>query len=164
MALAERRWPVFPVLLVGVALLVVCSEVAHWRLRDHGVRVTVTIVESSCEPGRARCAPHYRVRRPDGSELGRPLSPPAGARHAPGDWVEVLEDPDGVLAPQRVSDIRDDAGRRPPWWRWRWSPPCPKSPVVGVCSPSARGGGDQGVTSCAYCARCGRATSAASRG
>ncbi|SHF37897.1 hypothetical protein SAMN05444320_103414 [Streptoalloteichus hindustanus] len=112
MAMAERRWPVLPVLLAGVALLVVCPEVAHARLRDHGARVTVTVVESSCEPGRAKCAPHYRVRRPDGSELPRPLSPPGGARHAPGDRVEVVEDPGGVLAPRRVSDLTDDAGER----------------------------------------------------
>jgi hypothetical protein len=105
--LARHIWPLFPTVLATWFCMAMVGLSSFWYLADHGTRITTTVVSTDCrhaKGGGLACT--ARLRRPDGSLIGDSVA--VDDRPAPGDRVELVEDPAGLLAP-KLGDHVDPA-------------------------------------------------------
>jgi hypothetical protein len=105
--LTRRVWPLFPTVLATWFCMAMVGLSSLWYLADYGTRITSTVVSTSCQHTKGSgLACTARLRGPDGSLIGDPVA--VDDRPDPGDHVDVVEDPAGLLAP-RLGDHVDPA-------------------------------------------------------
>jgi len=104
--LSGRRWPLFPALLITCLYIASAAETSGGYLAAHGARYTATAVSAECHRVKYSTECTARLRRPDGTTLAGAV--PVAHRMQPGDTVDLVEDPLGVVAPHPADELDPD--------------------------------------------------------
>jgi len=98
-----RVWPLFPVFLTACLYMVAAGMTAAGYVAGHGTRYSATAISSECHRVKGGTACTARLHRPDGTLLDDAL--PVEERMHPGQQVEVIEDPSGIVAPHTAESL-----------------------------------------------------------
>jgi hypothetical protein len=102
-----RKWPLFPAFLLTCLYIVAAAFTCVGYVAAHGTRYTATAVSAECHRVKGGSACTARLRRPDGTAL--PDAVPVGERMSPGETVEVVEDPNNIVATHTADEMDPDA-------------------------------------------------------
>ncbi|MEG3628541.1 hypothetical protein [Streptomyces poriticola] len=96
----------FIVLLSAICAPVLDIARDDLSLQQHGEKVTATVAKERTVPAAGREGPHsrYTLEKPDGTRVRGPELDRTADPYDVGQVLTVIEDPEGVLAPQPVGD------------------------------------------------------------